>query len=77
MMQALAIVPAVAGGIWSVLQPGLDPFSDEKDALRGSVGSWGFDQLWKTPGYLVRFFFGWENQKMINQVLQGFIVKHF
>lgn len=40
MMQALAIgIPAVAGGVWSVLQPGLDPFSDEKDALRGSVGS--------------------------------------
>jgi len=32
MMQALAIgIPAVAGGVWSVLQPGLDPFSDEKE----------------------------------------------
>ena len=64
-MQALAIgIPAVAGGVWSVLQPGLDPFSDEKDALRGSVGSWGAVTSCETNPWLFAVFFlgGWESK---------------
>ena len=58
-MQALAIgIPAVAGGVWSVLQPGLDPFSDEKDALRGSVGSWGEMTSCEKPLVICCFFVG-------------------
>ena len=60
-MQALAIVPAVAGGVWSVLQPGLDPFSDEKDAELGPV----------VYGYLL-FFLGGGIKKLATRFNRDF-----
>ena len=72
MMQALAIVPAVAGGVWSVLQPGLDPFSDEKDALLGTF--WAIldglsSDRWETGPWGIGCIF-WEST-IINQVFIG------
>ena len=75
MMQALAIVPAVAGGVWSVLQPGLDPFSDEKDAL---TDGW-IRRIWpvvKNPWLFAVFFWGGESQND-QPGFTGIFLKHF